>query len=246
MEFQERKKQLFLYGFRKTLPFQTGVVPFGLLYATLATNAGFSWWMVLLFSVVVFAGSSQLIFIDLFSHLSSALQAVLGSNVVNTRHLIYSAGVSQEFSVFSKKWRLILSYLLTDQLYAFSEVQKKELQPNPATNRPWAYFGSGFCTWIFWLASSGAGIFFGQLIPASLNLEFAIPLLFMPMLMSACKNRFGVITSILSVVFILLFQKLPYDDVFKDMIPNKKATWDILNVRMGRENLKKAINKTSK
>jgi hypothetical protein len=43
-----------------------------------------------------------------------------------------------------------------------------------------------------------------------------------------------------------LFQKLPYDHVLKDMIPNKKATWDILNVRMGRKNLKKGINKTSK
>ncbi len=210
MEIQILKRQLFNSGFRKTLPFQTGVVPFGLLYGTLAVNAGFSWWLVLLFSVVVFAGSSQLIFIDLYSHLGSALQAVLGSNVVNTRHLIYSAGVSQQFSVFPKKWRLILSYLLTDQLYAFSEIQKKELLKYPLEIRPYAYFGSGFCTWIFWFMSTAAGIFFGQLIPASLNLEFAIPLLFMPMLMGVCKNKFGVLTSAFSVVCILLFQNFSY------------------------------------
>ncbi len=210
MELTLLKRQLFLNGFRDTLAFQTGVIPFGLLYATLAVNAGFSWWMVLLFSVVVFAGTSQLIFIDLFSHLGSALQAVLGSNVVNTRHMIYSAGISHEFSAFPKKWRLLLSYLLTDQLYAFSENQKKDLHQYPIDARPYAYFGSGFCTWICWFISSAAGIFFGQLIPASLNLEFAIPLAFMPMLIGVCKNKFRVITTIFSVVFILLFQNFPY------------------------------------
>ncbi len=229
------KRQLFLYGFRKTLPFQTGVIPFGLLYATLAVNAGLSGWVVLLFSVVVFAGSSQLIFIDLFSHLGSALQAVLGSNVVNTRHLIYSAGISQEFSIFPRKWRLLLSYLLTDQLYAFYETKKKELQKYPSEIRPYAYFGAGFCTWIFWFLSSGAGIFFGQLLPTSLNLEFAIPLLFMPMLMGVCKNKFGVITSIFSVVFILIFQDFPFGSGVFISIVCATVTGYLIEKRWGRE-----------
>lgn len=233
MELTHLKRELFLSGFRTTLPFQTGVVPFGLLYGTLATNAGFPWWLVLLFSVIVFAGSSQLIFIDLFSQLGSAIQAVLGANVVNTRHLIYSAGVSQEFSIFPKRWRLALSYLLTDQLYAFSENQKSKLLKYPSEVRPWAYFGSGFCTWIFWFISSGVGIFFGQLIPASLNLEFAIPLLFMPMLMSVCKNKFGVMTSVFSVVYLMLFQKLPYGSGIFLSILCATATGYLIEKRWG-------------
>lgn len=202
--------RLFLSGFRKTLPFQTGVIPFGMLYATLAVSAGFQWWLVLLFSMVVFAGASQLVFVNLFMHIGSPFQAVLGANVVNLRHMIYSAGVSPRFFGFPLRWRLLLSYLLTDQLYAFAVGRQKEIDQIPAHLQPWFFFGSGFCTWVFWLLSTAAGIFFGQLLPKSLNLEFAIPLMFMPMLFQVCKNRFAYITAVLSVLFVFLFQKIPF------------------------------------
>lgn len=204
----QNRHQVFLKGFRKTLPFQTGVLPFGLLYATLAVNAGFPGWLVLLFSMIVFAGSSQLVFVDLLSHIGSPLQAVLGSNFINMRHLIYSAGVSPEFAGFSRAWKILLSYLLTDQLYAFSESFKDETIPLPL--RPWYYLGSGLTTWIFWMVSSAAGIYFGQLVPKSWNLDFAIPLMFMPLLFKVCKNKFAYYTAAFSIFFIILFQKIPY------------------------------------
>ncbi|MBX3042057.1 MAG: AzlC family ABC transporter permease, partial [Bdellovibrionaceae bacterium] len=77
--------RVFLFGFRKTLPFQSGVIPFGLLYATLAGAVGFPWWITFMLSIVVFGGSSQLVFVDLMQTLASPLQATLGSNIVNAR-----------------------------------------------------------------------------------------------------------------------------------------------------------------
>jgi len=41
-----------------------------------------------------------------------------------------------------------------------------------------------------------------------------------------------------------LFQNLPYDNELKFMIPNKKSTWEVLNVRMARKHLKR-INSIS-
>ena len=36
-----------------------------------------------------------------------------------------------------------------------------------------------------------------------------------------------------------LFQKFPYDNVLKEMIPNNKETWKILNVKMTKDGLVK-------
>lgn len=205
-----QKSQAFILGVRKTLPYQGGVIPFGLLYATLAINAGFDAWIVILFSMVVFAGSSQLVFIDLYTHLLSSFQAVIGSNIVNARHLIYSAGVSKELSNFSKKWQLILSYLLTDQLFAISAERRQDFEKVPFEIRPWIYFGSGFCTWFFWNVSTAVGIFFGQLIPASWNLSFSIPLMFMPLIFSVSKSKYAYLTCLLAVFLVFALQKLPF------------------------------------
>lgn len=204
------KKQLLWSGFLKTLPYQGGVIPFGILYATIATSFGFPWWLVQLFSLIVFGGSSQLVFIDLLGHTGSPFQAVLGSNIVNARHFIYSAGVSREFSQFPRKWKFMLSYWLTDQLYAISLAHKEQIQSIPTQDRHWFFLGSGLGTWFFWFGSSALGIFFGQLIPSSWNLSFSIPLMFMPLVFSVCKDRYGYLTAALAVIFIYFLRGIPY------------------------------------
>lgn len=204
------RSKLFLHGFRHTLPLITGVVPFGVLYATIAGAAGFPWWLTILFSVVVFGGSSQLVFIDLLRHLGSPFQAALGANIVNARHLIYSAGVSRRVSHFSLSWRLVLSYLLTDQLFAVSESHEKLINSLPKHLAPWYYFGSGICTWIFWVLSTALGILFGRFVPESWNLGFSIPLIFMPLVFSVAKNRHAYLACACALAFVYLFKGIPY------------------------------------
>lgn len=203
-------KQAFLHGFRRTLPFQGGVVPFGALFATLAVAAGLKWWLILALSICVFGGSSQLVFIDLYRLLGSPFQAVVGSNILNARHLIYSAGVTREFARFSTKWKLLLAYLLTDQLFAISVTYRDEVREYPAEFQPWFYFGSGFCTWIIWVVSTAAGIAFGNLIPENWNLPFAIPLMFMPIFFSVSKSKYGYLAGALAAVCVFFFQDFPY------------------------------------
>lgn len=185
------RPQTFFDGFRHTMPLLMSVIPFGILYATIAGAAGFPWWITMLFSIVVYGGSSQLVFIDLFRSLGSPLQAALGANIVNARHLIYSAGVSRRFSYFPIGWRLLLSYLLTDQLFAIAKSRAEEIDALPRHLAPWYFLGSGLCTWSFWVASTGLGILFGHFVPASLNLSFSIPLIFMPLVFMVVKSRYG-------------------------------------------------------
>lgn len=186
------------------------MVPFGALFATLAVTAGLKWWLILSLSICVFGGSSQLVFIDLYRLLGSPLQAVIGSNILNARHLIYSAGVTREFAQFSTKWKLLLAYLLTDQLFAISITTSEEVRIYRPEIQPWFYFGSGFCTWIVWISSTSLGIAFGKLIPESWNLSFSIPLMFMPIFFSVSKSKYGYLAGAIAAVCAALFQTIPY------------------------------------
>ena len=202
--------RIFWLGFKRTLPFLTGVIPFGLLYSTIGTAAGFPWWLIMALSIIVFGGSSQLVFMDLLQSLGSPFQALLGSNIVNARHLIYSAGVSQEFSKYPKKWRLLLSYLLTDQLYAIAKITTKEIQVFPENKRPWFFFGSGFSTWIIWQIACAVGGVAGTAIPDSWNLGFSIPLMFMPLIFSVSENKFAYLTCVMAAILVYFLKTLPY------------------------------------
>lgn len=212
MNKQKSKARLnvFFLGFQSTLPLIAGMLPFGMLYATLAGEAGFPPWLVIFTTIIVFGGSSQLVFIDLYQKLASAFQAVLGSNIVNARHLIYSAGVSAHFSSYSMRWRLLLSYLLTDHLYSISETHKKEIESYSVELQPWFYFGSGVCTWTSWVLSAVIGIAFGQIIPKGWNLDFSIPLMFLPLIFMTTKNKYSYLTCAFVGVFVVFFYKLPF------------------------------------
>lgn len=196
-------------GFRKTLPYQGGLIPFGVLYATLATNIGFPWWLTVMMSIVVLGGSSQLVFIDLVKTLGSPLQAVLGANIVNARHFIYSAALSQKFANFSTGWKIVLSYMMTDHLYAISETDSEEIESLPSEYAPWYYFGSALLTLATWIFSAFLGVLFGRFIPQSLNLDFSIPLMFMPLVFSVSKNKYAYLTCFLAIGLVLFLQDLP-------------------------------------
>lgn len=187
-----------------------GSLPFGILYGTLAAHVGFPGWMTLAFSIIVFGGSSQLVFINLFQTLGSPMQALLGSNIVNARHLIYSAGMSRKFEGFSLKWKLFLSYLLTDQLFAVSQAEKVDMGRVHLEYRPWFYFGAGICTWFFWIASTAVGIGFGHLVPRTWNLSFSVPLLFMPMIFAVSHSRAAYVAVLFASIFVFLLRDLPY------------------------------------
>lgn len=203
-------RSAFWAGFRRTLPFQSGVIPFGVLYATIASAAGLPWWMTLLFSIIVYGGSSQLVFLDLLRHLGSPFQAVLGSNIVNARHLIYSAGVSHEFASLPARWRFLLAYMLSDQLYAVIESDRPKTATMNTREKSWYFFGAGACTWVFWMLANIVGVGFGHVVPASWNLSFSIPLIFLPLVLGVTKNRFAVLTIVLTILLVVLLHRVPF------------------------------------
>src|SRR5512144_176770 len=108
----------FLAGVRAELPLLIGVFPFGMIYGALALNAGLSKLASQMMSSIVFAGSSQFITTQLVHEAAPGFVIVLTIAVVNLRHMLYSASLAPYLASLSTRWKLTLSYLLTDEAYA--------------------------------------------------------------------------------------------------------------------------------
>ena len=122
------------------------------------------------------------------------------------RHIIYSANVSFYISSLPLRWRIILGYLLTDEAFAvsFQEFENK--------NRFAHYhlLGGGLTLWVFWQISTVVGVFLGANIPPNLNLEFAIPLTFIAIILPKLKSSAQIITALTASIIAIFGQEIPY------------------------------------
>ena len=198
----------FWNGVRAELPLLIGVFPFGMIYGALALNAGLSASASQLMSSIVFAGSSQFITAQLVHNAAPAFVIIVTIAVVNLRHMLYSASLAPYLKNLSLQWKVLLSYLLTDEAYAPSVINYEKNGVQPFSH--WFLFGAGFSLWFNWQVSTALGIFLGTAIPAEWPLDFALPLTFIAMVVPILKNRPMIASALSAGVVALLAYGLPY------------------------------------
>lgn len=194
-------------GARDEAPILIGVAPFGMIYGVLAVAAGISPFAAQAMSAIVFAGSAQFILAQLVSSAASVGVMVLTAFVVNLRHALYSASVAPYTANLGICWKVVLSYLLTDEAYAVTISHYKS--PGEAPYRHWYFLGSGLTLWSAWQLSSAAGIFLGGRIPAGWGLEFTLALTFIAILVPLIKDRATLLCAAAAAVAALLGAFLP-------------------------------------
>ena len=84
----------------QALPVVLGYLPVGFAYGVLAVKAGLSIANTALMSVLVFAGSAQLIGVDMIGSGSLALSVIATTLVVNLRHVLFSAALAHRPFLF--------------------------------------------------------------------------------------------------------------------------------------------------
>jgi len=203
----ESRKE-FWSGVRAELPLLIGVFPFGMIYGALALNAGLSTAASQLMSSIVFAGSAQFVTAQLVHDAAPGFVIILTIAVVNLRHMLYSASLAPYLKNLSLKWKVLLSYLLTDEAYAPSILKYEADGVSPFSH--WFLLGAGFSLWLNWQVSTAFGIFLGAAIPKEWPLDFALPLTFIAMVVPALKNRPMIAAAVSAGLVALLAYALPF------------------------------------
>ena len=196
----------FWKGVLAQLPVQLGVIPFGLVFGVLGIASGLTATQTILMSSIIFGGASQIVFAQLWSYGTSPIITGGSVAIINMRHIIYSANVSFYISSLPLRWRIVLGYLLTDEAFAvsFQEFENKNKFAH------YHLLGGGLTLWVFWQISTVAGVFLGANIPPYLNLEFAIPLTFIAIILPKLKSLAQISTAVTASIISIFGQELPY------------------------------------
>ena len=195
----------FKKGILQELPLQIGVFPFGIIYGFIASESGFSILQAFFMSSIIFAGASQIAFAKLYLFVSP-LTIFTTVTAINLRHLLYGVSINEYVKTLSLKWRIILSYLLTDEAYAVSINYLKK--NNLEKYIHYHLLGSGLTLFFTWQVSTLIGIFFGDRLTGFVDLEFIIPLSFIAIITPMIKDKGDLMACLVSGFSSLFFYKL--------------------------------------
>ncbi|MBM7328534.1 AzlC family ABC transporter permease, partial [Agrobacterium sp. S2] len=115
------KRTEFVAGLRAAAPLLVAMVPIGVVFGAVAIGKGLSPLEASLMSLLVFAGGSQFVAMDLWTHPASWSALGFAALLVNLRHVLMSASIAGKLDDF-RGWRKYAAMLvLTDESWALSE-----------------------------------------------------------------------------------------------------------------------------
>lgn len=198
-------------GFREGVPFLLVVIPFGMLFGVVATEAGLTTFQTMAFSSVVFAGASQFAALQLMVEDAPILIVIATALAVNLRMAMYSASLSVWMGDAPFWQRALIAYVNVDQSYAVS-INRFEDQPQlTLPQRVAFFFGAVTPVCPMWVVATGVGIWVGDTIPDWMALDFAVPICFLAIIAPMMRTLAHVIAAVTSIVLALVLAGLPYN-----------------------------------
>lgn len=172
-------------------PLWLGVVPFALVYAVLAREAGLSLLETQALSALVFAGSAQVSAVGLFGSGAAALEIVSTTFLLNVRHVLYGLSLGRR-TPLSRRQRPVAAYFLTDE--AFGVVAA-------SGERTFAFLlGAELSLFGMWNLATLGGAIAGSAItdPAELGIDLVFPLAFLALLVPLVRTRVELLVAVVS------------------------------------------------
>lgn len=197
-------------GTRDVTPIVIGAVPFGVLFGALAAQTGFTAVDTLLMSLIVYSGTIQLIGLNMISVATPWPLIALASLIVNSRHVFYSAALTPYIRQLPVGWRILLSYGMTDQIYALAE--RRYAATDNGTAKHWYVLASSATLFFAWFASTYVGFAFGDVLNDfdELGLDFAIYATLVALVAPVLDNIRSIVVGATAGVVALVLTPVPY------------------------------------
>jgi len=186
---------LFGSGARQALPIVFGYLPVGFAYGVLANKMGVSDFNAVFMSLVVFAGSSQLIAVSLIGSGAGVLSIILTTFVVNLRHMLMSAALSPHLRGWPKWQVAAFSFEITDETFALHSTRMPGAKADKTET-----FGVNLTAQASWVAGTILGVAASSLIQdvRPIGLDYALPAMFIALLIFQLKSLTHVLVALIA------------------------------------------------
>jgi 4-azaleucine resistance transporter AzlC len=185
-------------------PVVMGYLPVGFAYGVLGVNAGISTLNTILMSIIVFAGSAQLMATSFFAQGLNPFSIIVTTFIVNLRHLLMSASLSTHM----KNWKAVevagFCYELTDETFAVHSLRfaEEDTAALPAMT-------INLICQSAWVVGTILGVLAGNLISdvKPFALDYALPAMFIALLILQIHNWKHVVVAVTGGLISLLIWK---------------------------------------
>lgn len=158
-------REQFYAGAGSAAPICLGIIPVGISYGLLAMQAGLSRLQTVLMSVLVMAGSSQLMAVGMLGS-ATILSILTAVFFVNLRHIVMSSSVMCRFEHTSLREKLLCAFALCDESFALFSLSGSQSAAQ--------LLGANTALYGTWVVSSAAGCVLGQFLPEVVAKGFSI------------------------------------------------------------------------
>ena len=164
-----KKREQLIRGMKTGISIAVGYIPIAITFGLLSKAAGVPNAISIMMSVVVYAGASQFVAVNLLALHTGYWEIILTTFILNFRHFLMSAFISQRIEKgLSKPWMALLAFGITDETFAVASMEKEQ-QLNP-----WFLLGLNLIAFSAWNAGTWAGVFLGTALPDSVQSSMRI------------------------------------------------------------------------
>ncbi|MFT4065025.1 AzlC family ABC transporter permease [Paraburkholderia sp.] len=201
-------RRAFREGMHDYAPTLMAIFSWGLVTGIAMSKSVLTLPQALTMSLLCYAGSSQLAVLPLLAAKLPVWTVLLTAAMVNTRFVIFSAGLAPHFSCLPMWRRIVLGYFNGDVIYLL--FQKRSFATGYVAGKEAYFWGMAVSSWLSWQVSSIIGILLASLIPDNWGLVLAGTLALLPIMVAAVATRSTMVAVSIAGIVALLAIDLPY------------------------------------
>lgn len=162
----------------RALSIGLSTVPFAIAFGAACTQAGFTWWEALGFSLVVFGGSAQFAAVGVLADGGAVASAIVAGGLLNLRSLAFGILLAPSLTG-PRWWRALASQWMIDESTAVA------VSTDDPSLRRYGYLAGGLSVYVLWNLGTLAGAVLvggaGDLV-SGWGLDATIPAAFLALL----------------------------------------------------------------
>lgn len=190
MDSQNKSQSLYMIrrGFLAGIPIILGYLPVAMTFGVLAKQSGMTMLELIMMSVFVYAGASQFMGVNMIAVGAGAIEIITATFVLNFRHFVMSLSFMNRLREIGLRFRLPLSFLLTDETFAMASINTKEVEEKKGAL---FYLTILFTAYLSWILGTVFGGLLGEVIPDQLSQSMGIALyaMFIGLLVPSVKKE---------------------------------------------------------
>lgn len=210
------KGSRFKEGIIAGFPIVIGYIPIGMAFGILSKTVGVTIIDSLLISIMVFAGASQFMAINLIAVGVGMWEIIFTTLLVNFRHFLMSASIAARLKNNTKedlhtvksrnesigKWAFLIAFGITDESFSVLSFKEGNLTKE-------FIISLQFIAYLAWITGTGLGYVVGGILPSTVEESMGVALyaMFVALLIpEAKKSRKIIVLAVLSGIFNTILQ----------------------------------------